>query len=77
MGPAIHWRASADIPSVSNLNPDAAPRHPQYLGLLLTNPVCQSRLAPLNLRYLVAIGGATDIDTKGGAGWPFASLRVR
>ncbi len=50
-----------------DLAPEAAPRNPQYLGMLLTNPLFKERLSPLNLRYLIAIGGATKVETKGGA----------
>ncbi len=50
-----------------DLAPEAAPRSPQYLGMLLDNAVFRERIAPLNIRYLVAIGGDTRVETAGGA----------
>ena len=49
-----------------DLAPDAAPRSPQYLGLILDNAVFRDRIAPLNLRYLIAIGGETRVKQSGG-----------
>lgn len=46
----------------------AAPRSPEYLSLLLNHPVFRERTARLNLRYVIAIGGATTVaDTRAGA----------
>ncbi len=49
-----------------DLPPDAAPRSPQYLGMLLDNAAFRKRIAPLNLRYLIAIGGETQVKQTGG-----------
>lgn len=50
-----------------DMAPDAAPRSPQYLGILLDNATFRERIAPLNLHYLVAIGGETHVKETGGA----------
>src|SRR5215468_4103277 len=44
-----------------DLPPDAAPRSPHYLGMLLDNAAFRERIAPLNLHYLIAIGGETRV----------------
>jgi len=55
------------VGSFPDLPPEAAPRSPQFLGMLLDNPVFRDRIAPLNLRYLIAIGGETRVKQSGGA----------
>ena len=49
-----------------DLAPDASPRSPQYLGMLLDNPVLRERIAPLRLRYVIMIGGDTRVTQRGG-----------
>jgi len=49
-----------------NLAPDAAPRSPRYLGMLLDNTVFRERIALLHLRYVIMIGGETRVAQKGG-----------
>ena len=55
-----------------DLSPQAAPRSPEYLSLLLNHPVFRERIAPLNIRYLIAVGGETvqtgDVAAAGGPG---------
>ncbi len=50
-----------------DLAPEAAPRSAQYLGMLLDNASFRERIAPLNLHYLIAIGGETRVKQWGGA----------
>jgi hypothetical protein len=49
-----------------DLTPDAAPRSPRYLGMLLDNTVFRESIAPLRLRYVIMIGGETRVEQKGG-----------
>lgn len=49
-----------------DLAPDAAPRSPRYLLLLLHHPTFRERITPLNLRYLIVVGGRTDQEMGGG-----------
>lgn len=37
----------------------AAPRSVEYLSVLADHPIFRQRIAPLNLRYVIAVGGAT------------------
>ncbi len=50
-----------------DLAPEAAPKSPEYLGMLLSDPVFRERIMPLNIRYLIAIGGDKQVKTSGGA----------
>ena len=50
-----------------DLAPEAAPRSPQYLGMLLDSAAFRERIAPLNLHYLIAISGETRVKQTGGA----------
>ena len=53
----------------------AAPRSPEYISLLLDHPVFRERIARLNLRYVIAIGGATTMADAGGVVAPVPSPR--
>jgi hypothetical protein len=53
--------AFPDLPS------GAAPTDMKYLSTVLPHPVFQERIAPLNLRYLIAVTGGTDEERSGGA----------
>lgn len=41
---------------------EAAPRSPEYLTHLLKDPTFTERVAPLELRYLLFVGGRTHVD---------------
>lgn len=43
-----------------DLDPEAAPKSPDYLTLLLDHPVFRERIAPLGVRYLIFVGGRTE-----------------
>ena len=45
------------------LSSASAPRSPEYLGLLLKDPIFRKRIAPLEIRYIVFIGGVTELRT--------------
>ena len=44
----------------------AAPTDMKYLGVVLPHPLFKERIAPLNLRYLIAVSGGTESDRSGG-----------
>ncbi len=49
-----------------DLEPEAAPRSPDSIALLLTHPVFRERISALNIRYLIVVGGATEYPQKSG-----------
>ncbi len=57
---------------------EAAPRSPEYLTHLLKDPTFTERVAPLELRYLLFVGGTTHVDQVAGGfscvgGYPYAA----
>lgn len=49
-----------------DLDPDAAPKGPDYLALLLGHPVFRERIARLGIRYLILVGGRTEQEHRWG-----------
>lgn len=49
-----------------DLEPEAAPRSPDSIALLLTHPVFRERISALNIRYLIVVGGATEYPRRSG-----------
>ena len=47
----------------------ASPRRPEYLGILLRQPEFRRRIAPLGIRYIVFVGGATETSSAKGGGF--------
>ena len=52
--------AFPDLPS------GGAPTDVKYLSVVLPHPLFRERIAPLNLRYLIAVSGGTESDRSGG-----------
>ena len=55
-------RAFPELPAI------AAPRHPRYIRLVLNRPDFRNRIADLNLRYMIFVGGVIETRTQGGIG---------
>lgn len=59
-----------------DLEPEAAPRSPSYLALLLDNDTFRRRIAPLEIRYIVSLSGATEQREEGVVGLPHIAAGV-
>ncbi len=50
-----------------DIEPQSAPRDPEYLKILLEDPKFRERIKPLAIRFLVFVGGVTKAAPTGGA----------
>lgn len=60
-----------------DLAPEATPRSPEYLALLLNHPEFRGRIASLGIRYLISVGGGThqqERDSYGGCGGGYGGV---
>lgn len=54
--------AFPDLPAI------AAPRHPRYIRLVIERPDIRNRIADLNIRYMIFVGGVVETKQQGGIG---------